>query len=380
MFIVLAIVLFISIYGFSNFYIGLRGWQLLGSFVPFLNNKVYWIFFWFVAVSYLIARLLNKYIPQFVGNAITLIGAYWMAVMIYAIILLGLLDITRLVSRFCGFKPQWMSYSSHFGNFIVGAALLLIIGTTMLFGTLHAVNVKINHYDIDIPKKAGQLKDLKVALISDTHLGNIVNKKRLEGIVEKINDLKPDLVLIAGDTVDDVIEPYVKQNMAETFRKLHPKYGVYAVLGNHEYYGGKISDIVSNFEKGSIQVLRDQYVKIADSFYIVGREDCSDKNRKGLDQIMNGLDKSLPVIEMDHQPVKLGEPEKNGVDLQLSGHTHGGQLFPQRIIDRFIFEKDWGYLRKGDFQLIVSSGAGTWGPPIRTGSNSEIVSINIKFK
>ncbi len=380
MLIVLAIVLFISIYGLANFYIGLRGWQLLGNMVPFLNNKVYWVFFWFIAVSYLIARLLNDYIPQFVGNIITLIGAYWMAVMIYALILLGLLDITRLLSRLFGFKPQWMSYSSHFSNFIVGAALLLIIGTTMLLGTLQAVNVKINHYDIDIPKKAGQLKSLKVALISDTHLGNIVNKKRLEGIVEKINALNPDLVLIAGDNIDDVIEPYVKQNMAETFRKLHPKYGVYAVLGNHEYYGSKISDIVSNFEKGSIQVLRDQYVKIADSFYIVGREDRSNKNRKSLEQIMNGLDKSLPIIEMDHQPVKLDEPEKNGVDLQLSGHTHGGQLFPQRIIDRFIFDKDWGYLHRGNFQLIVSSGAGTWGPPIRTGSNSEIVSINIKFK
>jgi len=378
--VILLIVLVISIYGLANFYVGLRGWQLLGSFIPFMNNKVYWIIFWFIATSFILVRISSSFLPTFIRNIISLIGSYWMAVLLYSLILLVLIDIVRLISKLFGYKPSWMTFSNQKSSFVIGILLLSIISGIIIWGTWNAVNVKIRHYDIDINKKAGQIENLHIVLISDIHLGYIVNNKRLEGMVDKINSLNPDLVLLVGDTIDDNIEPYIKQNMAETFRKLHPKLGVYAVLGNHEFYGSKPPVIVKNFEEGNIKVLRDQYVKMDGGFYLVGREDLTNKKRETLNQNISGIDKTLPIILMDHQPVKLEEPEKEGVDLQLSGHTHGGQLFPARIINHLIYADDWGYLRKDNFQLIVSSGAGTWGPPIRIGSDSEIVDINVRFK
>ncbi|HWI54984.1 MAG TPA: metallophosphoesterase, partial [Desulfobacteria bacterium] len=124
---------------------------------------------------------------------------------------------------------------------------------------------------------------------------------------------------------------------------------------------------------------------VADSFYIVGRDDKSGSRftghkRKNLQDIISAVDRSLPVIVMDHQPTNLGETERAGVDLQVSGHTHRGQLFPNHLITRRIYEVDYGYLRKGNLNVIVSSGYGTWGPPIRVGSVAEIVDINVEFR
>jgi len=131
-------------------------------------------------------------------------------------------------------------------------------------------------------------------------------------------------------------------------------------------------------------VLRDSSVKVADSFYIVGREDkyyemISGNKRAEIWELMQGLELELPVILLSHQPVNLEEAKNAGVDLQLSGHTHKGQFFPFNFITRNIFEVDYGYLRTGNLQVIVSTGAATWGPPIRIGSSSEVVDILVNF-
>jgi len=136
--------------------------------------------------------------------------------------------------------------------------------------------------------------------------------------------------------------------------------------------------------RSGIQVLRDEYTIIANSFYVVGRDDLiskrlGGKERANLSELLEGIDKSLPIILLDHQPQKLTEPHIEGVDLQLSGHTHKGQFFPNNLITGKIFEIDWGYLKKDDYQIIVTSGYGTWGPPIKIGNSSEIIDIKITF-
>jgi predicted MPP superfamily phosphohydrolase len=173
--------------------------------------------------------------------------------------------------------------------------------------------------------------------------------------------------------------------MNETFRELKPTYGTYAVPGNHDNNPAAIRYI-----KGAgIKVLQDSYTKVADSFYVVGRDNEFEhgprvpngkQGRLGLAAILQGVDRSLPIIVLDHQPSQLAEAQKNGVDLQFSGHTHRGQLFPGHLITSRIFEIDWGMLQKGNFHAIVSSGYGTWGPPIRIGSKPEIVDVVVKFR
>jgi predicted MPP superfamily phosphohydrolase len=131
-------------------------------------------------------------------------------------------------------------------------------------------------------------------------------------------------------------------------------------------------------------MLADEGLRVGDNFYVVGRNDASSArysggSRKNINELLSGVDKSLPVILLDHQPLELGKSEAAGVDIEFSGHTHRGQLFPNEYITNRLFELDWGYLKKGNLNAFVSSGIGTWGPPVRIGSKSEIVNIKVNF-
>jgi predicted MPP superfamily phosphohydrolase len=265
-----------------------------------------------------------------------------------------------------------------------GLAIFLVIGGIIVYGSWNARQVGTTGYNLNIGKSAGEIKQLHVVMVSDIHLGAVVDRPRLKAMVDRINLLNPDLVLLAGDTIDDDIKPFVDEQMGRELQRLKPRLGVYAIMGNHEYIGGNAEEFAKQLENSGIKVLRDKYIKIENSFYLVGREDRSmerfnGKNRKNLKQLLKGLDARLPVILLDHQPSNLEEPQKQGVDVQLSGHTHEGQVWPAHLITGRIFETDWGYLRKGNLQVIVSSGVGTWGPPIRVGNHPEIVDIKLKF-
>jgi len=255
---------------------------------------------------------------------------------------------------------------------------------TVVTGYLNTRSPVVKKLNISIDKKAGDLKSLKIAVASDIHMGTIIARRSVERIVNRINSIGADIVLLPGDVVDEDIGPVIKRNLGEFLRNIRSKYGVYAVTGNHEYIGGAEAACKYLEEHGIVE-LRDRYVKIADSFYVVGREDRASKGfagilRKPLAVLMEGIDKSLPVILMDHQPVHLEEAERSGVDLQLSGHTHHGQLWPFNFITKKIYEVSMGYKKKGNTHIYVSCGVGTWGPPLRTGNRPEIVEINIKFR
>jgi hypothetical protein len=244
--------------------------------------------------------------------------------------------------------------------------------------------IVVKKYNIDINKSAGQLKSLNIVMASDLHLGTINGKSFAYRVVDIINKQKPDVVLLAGDIIDEDIKPVLRDNVGEALLELKAKYGVYAVTGNHEYIGG-VSDAVEYLERHNIRIIRDYYVKIDNSFYVVGREDLVSKrfagyNRKPLKEIIDGIDKSLPIILMDHQPFQLNEAQINGIDLQLSGHTHNGQLFPMNYIVEKIYELPWGYKLIGNTHYYISCGVGGWGPPVRIGSRPEIININLSFR
>jgi hypothetical protein len=206
----------------------------------------------------------------------------------------------------------------------------------------------------------------------------------MEDMIEKINQLNPDLVLFAGDLVDH--NPlYVKADeMGKHFLKLTPRLGVYAVTGNHEYIGHpEIS--VEYLQQFGIKYLRDTIIDIGNNIVIAGRDD-KDKvqfagsPRKKLEQIIGEKQDEKFVILMDHQPVDYTEAEKRGVDLMVSGHTHKGQLWPFGYITSLVYENDYGLVKKGNTNYYTSSGYGTWGPPVRTGNRPEIVVFNVSFK
>lgn len=378
----LVIIGIIIVYGGFNYYIGLRGWQAIFNYVPFLGSKVYWLVFLFLALSYLLSRLFEKYLPVVLHELLTIIGAYWMAFMLYSILILALIDFLRLIDSWLRLMPLEIKQSL---NPIMGLTVLILIIGIITYGAWNARHPQVNRYDLTISKQAGSLKQLHIVMASDIHLGTIVHNDHLTKLVDKVNDLKPDLILFAGDVFDEDIESKNKQQVADNFRRLRSTYGTYAVLGNHEYIGGNANDAIKYLSEAGVKVLRDSAQEVAGSFYIVGRDDLSGSRfngtkRQDLKTIMQGINTTLPIILMDHQPSRLEESVEQGVDLQVSGHTHNGQLYPIQFITQRIFEQDWGFLRKGSFQLIVSSGFGTWGPPIRIGNSPEIVDIMITFK
>ena len=381
---VLFVLLFFTLYGGLSYYIGLRGWQGIGSAIPMLNSKVYWILFVTISVAYILARAFSRYLPAALGEVFEIIGGYWMAAMFYLLLVLPLIDLIRFLNRRIKFIPA--RFTGHESAALI-ISILVIVSLTflMVYGTWSGRSPKVTRYDINIDKEAGDLDKLKVVMVSDTHLGSIINNSRLSVMIDKINELQPDIVLIPGDIIDDRIEPFIKQKMDENFKRLKTNYGVYASLGNHDGRGESASETVKVLETSNIRVIRDSAVLINDSFYVVGRDDGSvyrgsEGKRKDLKSIVEDIDKSKPILLMDHQPRELEIAEKEGIDLQVSGHTHRGQFFPNNYITSKIFEIDFGYLRKGNFNIIVSSGFGTWGPPIRIGSRSEIVEILINFK
>jgi len=371
----------IIIYSGLNYYIGLRGWQALFRFVPLLSPVVYWSVFWLLSWSYLFSRFSQKFLPAVLYEGLIRTGSYWLAFMFYFLLVITALDILRLLDRFLRVVPVEVKRNL---NPALGLTVFILVVGIIGYGAWNARHPRVNHYDLSITKQAGPLKQLHVVMVSDIHLGTIVDNDYLTKLVNMVNDLKPDVVLFPGDVFDENIESTNKLQTVANFRRLNAPYGVFAVLGNHEYIGGNAEEAIKYLGGAGVKVLRDSSEKIAGSFYLIGRDDRSGARHNGaprqeLKTLMQGVDHSLPIILMDHQPLQLEEPVEQGVDLQLSGHTHAGQLFPIRYITRRIFEDDWGLLRKENFQLIVSSGYGTWGPPVRLGNTPEVVDIMIKF-
>jgi predicted MPP superfamily phosphohydrolase len=316
-------------------------------------------------------------------DGLVLIGSFYLAVMIYLFLVLLFLDALRLIRALL---PPSLKERLQPSGVAPRTKFLAVIGlvlTTVSLGHWNALHPRIRNLEIVLPQSAGPPKQLSIAMASDLHLGRLIHNARLEKIVGLINGLKPDLVLLVGDLTDEDISFLSDQNTAAILQRIQAPLGVYSVTGNHEYYSG-IEKSVSFIRQGRIRVLEDQVVKIGDSLYLVGRKDRTAERfggqRKPLEELMKEVPPGYPVILMDHQPFQLTEAQRQGVGLQLSGHTHNGQLFPINFIVGRIFENPWGYIRKGNTHYYVSCGVGTWGPPVRTCSIPEIMHIRLTLQ
>ncbi|MGE5673297.1 MAG: metallophosphoesterase [Mycobacterium leprae] len=373
-----ALALFVAI----HYYIGLRGWQWLNSTGVRPSRLVYWTLFCLLALSLVASRMVPKSVPLWVAGLLAQISGYWMAVFVYALLLLLLIDLVRLLNRWLGFIPSRWNQGGRLTR-AIGAAVLLVLLMLMLYGTWRARTPVVTEYTVNIPKAAGQLHDLHVVMFSDTHLGYIFGNSRVQQLVQTVNGLKPDVILVAGDITDGDMRPILAENMLATLNQMKAKLGTYGVLGNHDPRGADLPAFRAEMAQAGIHLLVDEAVQVDDSFYVAGRSDNSQSRRQGaqagLGQILAGVNPARPILLMDHQPNRLADAQAAGVDLQVSGHTHQGQIFPGNLITKRIYEVDWGHLTRAATHFIVSDGFGTWGPPIRIGNRPEVVSIRITF-
>lgn len=374
--------IFFTIYTALNYYIFIRGWQALVS-LSYLR-PYYIIVFILFAYGYVFSKLLYKFLPPLFYDIWLGVGAIWFAFLVYFILLLIGLDIIRLLESFFHFLPNFIYDNYEKTKTITAITIIAFVGLIVFLGNLNKRDITIKTLELQFPKGEGKLNELNIVAASDIHLSPIDGERLLERIIDKMNSLNPDIILLSGDIVDDKAEVLEQRKIGESFKRLNPKYGIYTINGNHEFING-VDSSVRYAEHLGMKVLRDEYVMIDSSFYVIGREDVSmnsftERKRKSLVEIMSSINTDYTKILLDHTPVKLEQAEEQGIDLQFSGHTHHGQIWPANIITNMIYEISWGYKKKGNTHYYVTSGAGTWGPPVRTGSKSEIVNIKITFK
>jgi predicted MPP superfamily phosphohydrolase len=370
----------LSIYGLVNFYIVIKGYHVLpkqGWYRPLFMTIML-----FLISAYPIGRLLERFLPKGISESLILLGSYYLAMMAFAFFIILFIDLLRLGNHFLHYFPNsWLQTGSRV-KWVAFFSTVSIVLSLTLIGAINARHIRVKELTLQIPKNSITGNPLHIVLASDIHLGTIIHNSRLEQIVEKINQLNPDIILLAGDVFDEDITSLMEKNTSAILANLKAKYGVYAVPGNHEYFSG-IDKAIAYLQDANITVLRDSLSLVAGSFYIVGRDDLSgnrmNNKRKSLEELMKNVDKSYPVILMDHQPFYLEEAQQHGIDLQVSGHTHHGQLFPFNLITNRVYELSWGYLQKGDTHYYVSCGVGTWGPPVRLGNRPEIVKIELNL-
>ena len=374
--------IFFTVYAAINYYIFIRGWQALSS-LPHLK-PFYAVIFVIAATSYIIAKFLDGKIPHLVYDAMIWIGSFWFAFMLYFFLSIILIDLIRLLNWKLDFFPQIINNNYENVKRYLLAFVVLISSVIIFIGYLNTRKISVKSLSLEITRKQSALTELNAVVLSDLHLSTINGEKLLSQIVAKLNELKTDVVFIPGDIVEDRAETLKSEGIGVSLSKIKSKYGVFASTGNHEYING-INGTCKFITENGITLIRDSSLLIADSFILAARDDASKNSfakqrRKSLEEIISNANQNYPIILLDHTPFGLEEAEINGISLQLSGHTHHGQMFPLNLITKLIYEVSWGYKKKDNTHYYVSCGVGTWGPPVRLGSESEIVNIKIKFR
>ena len=285
-------------------------------------------------------------------------------VLLYLVILFLVLDLGRLVHL----VPKSLLYH----NWYASVGIFVLLFGVFLYGNLQYYNkVRV---PLELKSSKPLPKEYKVVMASDLHLGYHNPRKELARWVDMINAEKPDFILIAGDIIDGSMRPLIEEKMAEEFHRL--KAPVYACLGNHEFYAGQ-PEAKQFYKEAGIHLLIDDSAVVDSSIVIIGRDDRTNMRRKPVKDLMPDA-KSRFTIVLDHQPYNLDRAEAAGVDFQLSGHTHRGQVWPISWITDRIYECSWGSCQRGDTQFYISSGIGIWGGKYRIGTQSEYVVATLR--
>lgn len=386
------------------FYLAIGGYLLFRvfhwtfSFAKPLNAKRFKIPFGIVYSICLLSPLFATLLPKcLVTIWIRRLSTYWLGVMLYMLVAVLLIDIIRFILKHTRLKKSFLFTAKTLVTMGIVTAIFLSIICT--YGLYNARNIKTNTYDVNVDKHCGQTKDLKIALVADMHMGYSIGAREITNMVTKINDMKPDIVLIAGDIFDNSFDGLDDpEEICRQLQSISSKYGVYATYGNHDieeklivgFTVGKKSEKTGSNEmdnflyESGITLLRDETMLINNEFYIVGRRDyekpsTKDGTRLSPQELTKDLDKSKPIIFVDHEPLELQEIADAGADMDLSGHTHDGQLFPANIAVKFSWENPCGMIKKDNMYSIVTSGVGVFGPYMRVGTDSEICEINVHF-
>jgi predicted MPP superfamily phosphohydrolase len=247
---------------------------------------------------------------------------------------------------------------------------------------VYRARVRLDVTDVEVPiaRLPASAEGMKIVQLTDMHVGGTISRAFVEHVVARTNALEPDVVAITGDLVDGTVERL--RDAVAPLAELRARHGVYFVTGNHEYFSG-VEPWMDELARLGIRVLRNERVAIGDAFDLAGVDDFSARRLGAaggpdLNRALEGRDRSRPLVLLAHQPRAVVEAARAGVDLQLSGHTHGGQIWPFSYLVKMQQPYVAGLHRHGDTAIYVSCGTGYWGPPMRLGTRAEIARIVLR--
>ncbi len=336
--------------------------------------------FLLLIISFPAARVLAQVDYNPFTYLLTLVSSVWMGLVLYLVLLFLGIDLGFFLLRiFALLRRDKLRLNLRTRRFLAGCAGLavLILGCA---AWLEARNLGVTRLEIPLQGLPPEMDGFSIVQVSDLHYGMLVENGQLMLVVQRVNELKPDLVVITGDLVDEGVSHM--EEMAQPLGQLKSRHGVLAVTGNHEYYAG-VNRAVEIMKSAGVEVLRNEMKVLPSGLQFLGVDDPTGSRRTGdpaadLEKQLSRLDRGKPSILLYHQPIYFQKAASSGVGLQLSGHTHGGQLYPIIYISRMIYPRTPGLHRVGASILYVSRGAGTWGPPMRLGSPPEIVHITLR--
>lgn len=384
------------------FYLGVSSYMMFRFFywMKHCNHRFNWLRFkvpfavvyLFMALSPVIAFLLPK---SAVAIVIRRISTYWIGIMLYSLLYVVLFDLLRLIAKHTKLKNTL--FFSRGSVISIGSVVVACAVATCLYGIFNARNIKVNEYSVTVNKSCGSDKHLKAVLVADLHMGYAIGVDHITNMVKKINEQNADIVIIAGDIFDNSYDGMDDpEGIKAQLKSIKSKYGVYAVYGNHDIdekilmgftfdWGGKQlnSEKMTNFIKEcDIKLINDESVLINDEFYLVGRRDTDkpgteDGTRAEISELTKDLDKTKPIFVLSHEPDELQKTADAGADIDFSGHTHDGQLFPGNLTIGLFWENPCGMIKKDNMYSIVTSGVGVYGTFMRVGTDAEICSVDI---
>ena len=372
-FIITALLLFLT----ANYYVALRLYQLIPTN---LLARVAFITIIAICVGSLFVFFpLYKSLSFTVGALLYRIGTAWVIAFAYFFLIFVIIDLLKVSNNFFQFMDKDLVQTLTHHNYISFFSIIGVVVILLFIGNINYHKKRRVHFNIETSKLAPEQERIRVVGISDLHLGYTIGAKELEKWVQLINAEKPDIVIVGGDLVDNNVKILSNMGLDKILRNIEAPMGVYACLGNHEYISG-LRASMSFHDESDIRVLKDTALTVTDNITLIGRDDVSNSKRKTLSSIVNGIDDSQFKLLLDHQPMNLKEAELQKIDLQFSGHTHRGQVFPFSLVTESIFENHHGMIKKGLTSIYVSSGLGIWGGKFRIGTHSEYVVFDIIHK
>ncbi|SES23890.1 metallophosphoesterase [Salipaludibacillus aurantiacus] len=357
---------FILTYTALNSYIGWNVYKFLEAAGDFNRPWTLAILIGLLSYTYMLGYRLKSF--PLLKN----IGSCWMAFFHFAIFIFPVVNLVVWLLGFAGLSGEGVIVTA-------GYATLILFSVYTGTGLFNAYMPAVKEYKLTVDHPQAHDGALRIAVASDMHFGGLSGKKHAERLVSTINRMEADLILFPGDLVDDDPDLFKEKKMDRTLKKLNARLGIYAVLGNHEYYGGKINELTRIMDDTGVNILKDEIIKLDSTAYIIGRKDKTDRNRLPAGDLLNTAGNDLPKLIMDHQPVDIHSIKENNAEMLFCGHTHKGQIFPYQWVTRRLFDVDYGYKQIDQLHVFVSSGFGFWGPPVRIGSRSEVMKIDVTF-